>query len=345
MKQEFIAAGRINSLGRRAFIAMIGSAAAAWKSAAHAQDRARLVAVMVPGIATDPESQTTIGTQLAAFRDELASLGWVVGKNLRIETRQSNDDVNALQSGTRDLVALKPDVLVVYSPPGLAAAMEATKTIPIVFHTVPDPVGAGFVASLARPGGNATGFTNLEPAMAGKWVQFLKEMAPGLKAVGMLLNPAVNSHRQFRAAAEAAAAKLGVSPIPLIVTDPPQIGPAIDGLGGTEGCGLVVFPSNIVTRQRDPRRRPRRRSSTCQRSTRQTSSWQAGGLISYGPDEQQQFRDAATYVARILNGESPANLPVQAPTKFDLTINLKTARSLGLTVPQTLLATADEVIE
>jgi putative tryptophan/tyrosine transport system substrate-binding protein len=345
VKQEFTTAGRIDSLGRRELIAMIGSAAAAaWTGAAHAQVRARLVAVMVPGIATDPESQTTIGTQLAAFRDELASLGWVDGKNLRIETRQSNDDVSALQSSTRDLVALKPDVLVVYSPPGLVAAMEATKTIPIVFHTVPDPVGAGFVASLAHPGGNATGFTNLEPTMAGKWVQLLKEIAPGIKTVAMLINPAVNSHRQFRAAAEAAAATVGVASVQLIVTDQSQIGPAIDGLGGKEGCGLVVFPSNIVTASETL-------VVTHAALQRLPAIYSAnffvagGGLISYGPDERQQFRDAATYVARILNGEKPADLPVQAPTKFDLTINLKTARTLGLTVPQTLLATADEVIE
>jgi putative tryptophan/tyrosine transport system substrate-binding protein len=344
MRQKSTATGRCNPIRRREFVAMIGGAAVAWTGAARAQDGTRLVAVMVPGIAADPNSQAEMGTQLAAFRDQLAKLGWVDGRNLRIEIRHSNDDLSALQSSARDLAALKPDVLVVYSPPALAAAIEATKSIPIVFHTVPDPVGNGFVASLAHPGGNVTGFTNFEPSMAGKWVQFLKEVAPGIKTVAVLLNPAVNSHREFRAAAEAAEAALGIAAMSLAVTDPPQIGPAIDSLAGKEGCGLVVFPSNIVTaneslvithtaRQHLPTIYPASFFVT------------GGGLISYGPDERQQFRDAATYVARILKGEKPADLPIQAPTKFALTINLRTAMSLGLTVPPTLLATADEVIE
>jgi putative ABC transport system substrate-binding protein len=312
--------------------------------AARAQGAVRLVAVMVAAIAGDAESQATTGAQLGAFRDQLAKLGWVVGRNLKIETRQSNDDVSALQASARTLVALRPDVLVVYSPPGLAAAMQATRTIPVVFHTVPDPVGSGFVASLAHPGGNATGFTNFEPSMAGKWIELLKEIAPGIKTVAMLLNPSVHSHQEFRAAAETAAATLGVAPISTTVTDPSEIGPAIDGLAGKEGCALVVFPSNIVVanetlvishaaRQQLPAIYPADFFVT------------GGGLISYGPDESEQFRGAATYVARILNGESPANLPVQAPTKFELAINLKTAKTLGLTVPQTLLVSAQQVIE
>jgi putative tryptophan/tyrosine transport system substrate-binding protein len=325
---------------RRKFITLLGGAAA-WPVMARAQqaERMRRIGVLMYWTADDAEGQA----RLAAFTEALKQLGWSDGTNLRIDIRWATaDDVRRHAS---ELVALAPDVLVAGTGTSTAAPLlEATRTLPIVFVTVIDPVGAGFVASLARPGGNATGFTMFEYGMSGKWLELLKEIAPRLMRVAVLRDPAIASGIGQFSAVQAVAPSLGVEVSPVDVRDAGEIERAITVFARGVNGGLIVTASGsalshrhliatLAARHRLPAIYAGRHYVT------------AGGLISYGPDLVDQFRRAAGYVDRILRGDKPADLPVQAPTKYDLIINLKTAKALGLDMPATVLARADEVIE
>ena len=325
---------------RREFITLIGGAAA-WPLAARAQqpERMRRIGVLMYWTADDTEGQA----RLAAFTQALKQLGWSDGSNLRIDIRWATaDDV---RRHAAELVALAPDVLV--SGTGTATTvplLESTRTVPIVFVAVIDPVGAGFVASLARPGGNATGFTMFEYGLSGKWLELLKQIVPSITRAAVLRDPAVASGIGQFAAVQAVAPSLGVELSPVDVRDAPEIERAVTSFARSSSGGLIVTPSPLANRHRDLiiMLAARHRLPA-------VYAWRYyvtdGGLVSYGPDSIDQYRRAAGYVDRILKGEKPADLPVQAPTKYELVINLKTAKALGLEVPPTLLARADEVIE
>jgi ABC-type uncharacterized transport system substrate-binding protein len=325
-------------LKRREFIVLLGGAAAAWPRATRAQhgERPRRIGVLMYWTADDAEGQA----RLAAFTQALKQLGW---SDLRIDTRWATaDDV---RRHAAELVALTPDVLVAATGTAtVAPLLQATRTVPIVFVTVIDPVGAGFVATLARPGGNATGFTIYEYGMSGKWLELLKEIAPRVTRAAVLRDPAVASGIGQFGAVQAVAPSLGVELSPVDVRDAGEIERAVTDFTRRSNGGLIVTGSaaaivhreliaTLAARHRLPAVYPGRYSVT------------AGGLISYGPDLIDQFRRAAGYVDRILKGEKPAHLPVQAPTKYELVINLKTAKALGLELPPSVLARADEVIE
>jgi putative tryptophan/tyrosine transport system substrate-binding protein len=326
---------------RREFIMLIGSAAAAWPVAARAQqlDRVRRIGVLAYLAADDAEGQA----RLAAFAQALKQLGWSEGGNLRIDTRWATAD--DIRRHAAELVALAPDVLVAATGTAtVAPLLQATRTVPIVFVTVIDPVGAGFVASLARPGGNATGFTIYEYGMSGKWLELLKEIAPGVTRAAVLRDPAVASGIGQFGAAQAVAPSLGMELSPVDVSDAAEIERAVTAFARAGNGGLIVTGGAraiahrqliiaLAARHRLPAVGPGRFFVA------------AGGLISYGPDLIDQFRRAAGYVDRILKGEKPAELPVEAPTKYELVINLRTAKALGLDVPAPLLARADVVIE
>jgi putative ABC transport system substrate-binding protein len=329
---------------RREFITLLGGAAAvAWPLAARAQqpDRVRRIGVLMASAADDSESQARI----AAFLQGLQQLGWADGRNMRIDTRWATTDADDIRRHAAELAALAPDVLVAATGTVTAAPLlQATRTVPIVFVQVIDPVGAGFVVSLARPGGNATGFTIYEYGMSGKWLELLKEIAPRMARAAVLRDPAIASGIGQFAAAQAVAPSLGVELSPVDVRDAGEIEHAVTAFARSSNGGLIVTASALATRHRDliialaarlrlPAVYPNRYFVT------------GGGLISYGPDYVDQYRRAAGYVDRILKGEKPADLPVQAPTRYELTINLKAATALGLSVPPSLLARADEVIE
>jgi ABC-type uncharacterized transport system substrate-binding protein len=326
---------------RREFITLVGGAATAWPLAARAQqgERVRRIGVLMYLAADDAEGQA----RLAAFTQALAQLGWSDGRNLRIDIRWATaDDV---RRHAAELAALAPDVLVAGTGTAtVAPLLQATRTVPIVFVTVIDPVGAGFVASLARPGGNATGFTIYEYSMSGKWLELLKEIAPRVTRAAVLRDPAVASGIGQFGAVQIVAPSLGVELSPVDVRDAGEIERAVTAFASGSNGGLIVTAGaltiahrkliiTLAARHKLPAVYPGRFHVT------------AGGLISYGPDLVGQFRRAAGYVDRILKGEKPADLPVQAPTKYELVINLKTAKALGLDVPAMLLARADEVIE
>jgi putative ABC transport system substrate-binding protein len=327
---------------RREFISLLGGAAVAWPLAVRAQqgERMRRIGVLTNLAADDPEGQV----RNTAFAQALAQLGWTVGDNLRIEQRWAAGDADRLRTYAAELVALKPDVILATGNAGAAPLLHATRTVPIVFVIVPDPVGAGFVDSLARPGGNATGFTSFEYGLSAKWLELLKEIAPSLTRAGVLRDPALAAGPAQFAAIQSMAPSLGVEVSPVNVREPAEIERAIAAFARSANSGLIVTGSALVAvhrhriiavaaRHKLPAVYPER------------SYIHDGGLISYGPNFLDQYRRAAGYVDRILNGEKPADLPVQAPTKYELVINLKTAKGLGLTVPDTLLARADEVIE
>ena len=328
---------------RRDFIRGLGGAAATWPLAVRAQqdERVRRIGVLVASPADDAELQARV----AAFKEGLAQLGWTEGRNVRIDTRWATTNADDLRKHAAELAASTPDVLVGASgTTTVAALLQATRTVPIVFAIVVDPVGAGFVASLARPGGNATGFTMFEYGMSGKWLELLKQIAPGVTRAAVLRDPAIASGIGQFGAIQAVAPSLRVELSPVDVRDAPEIERAVTAFAGIENGGLVVTasPSGTVHRELI--------IALAARHKLPAVYWQrfykaSGGLMSYGPDLLDQFRRAAGYVDRILKGEKPADLPVQAPTKYELVINLKTAKALGLTVPPSLLARADEIIE
>src|SRR5262245_21061882 len=325
---------------RREFITLLGGAAA-WPVAARAQqgERMRRIGVLMYWTADDAEGQA----RLAAFAQALEQLGWSDGRNLRIDIRWAAAD--NVRRHAAELVALAPDVLVAGTGTATAAPLlEATRTLPIVFVAVIDPVGAGFVASLARPEGNATGFTIFEYSMSGKWLELLKEIAPSLTRAAVLRDPGIASGIGQFGAVQIVAPSMGGELSPVDVRDAGEIERAVTAFARGSNGGMIVTSSGtaIVHRQTIIALAARHRLPAVYSDR---GSVTAGGLISYGPDRLDPFRRTAGYVDRILKGEKPADLPVQAPTKYELVINLKTAKELGLTVPDSLLARADEVLE
>jgi putative ABC transport system substrate-binding protein len=328
-------------IGRRQFISLLGGAAT-WPLAARGQqaERVRRVGVLMSTAADDPESPLRV----AAFAQGLGELGWTVGRNVQMDYRWGGGDPERFRRSAAELVALAPNVILVNATPAVLAVQQATRTLPIVFVNVADPVGSGIVASLARPGGNATGFTLFEYSISAKWLELLKEIAPRVTQVAVL-----RDHRspagigQF-SAIQTVASSLRVELYPLGVDDIQGIDDAIAAAVRKPTGGMIVTGSPIATMHRESiiGLAARRQLPAVYTAHAFVS---AGGLISYGPDRVTPFRNAAGYVDRILKGEKPADLPVQAPTKYELIINLKTAKALGLTVPDTLLARADEVIE
>jgi ABC-type uncharacterized transport system substrate-binding protein len=328
-------------VNRRQFIALLG-AAVAWPLAARAQQAAKMrrIGVFMPGVADDAEFQA----RNAAFLQGLGELGWTVGRNLRIDYRWGAGDAERYRAIAAELVATEPDLIVALGTSTVGALRRATRSVPIVFTNVTDPVGGGLVASLARPGGNATGFLSTEFGFGGKWLELLKEIAPRLKRVAVIRDAAIGSQTGVFGGIQSVAPTLGVELRPIDSRDAGEIEREVVAFASQPNGGLIaVSGSNVLlhrellvtlaTRYGLPAIYPYR------------SHVLSGGLVCYGPDTIDQFRQAAAYVNRILKGEKPADLPVQAPTKYDLVINLKTARALGLTVPDTLLARADEVIE
>ena len=329
---------------RRDFITLLGGAAAAWPLAARAQqgERVRRVGVLSNFAESDLEAQSMV----EALHQTLQELGWVEGRNLRFDHRWAAGNSTRIQAFAKALVALQPDVIVGHVTPAVTALRKETSTIPIVFIQVSDPIGAGFIANLAHPGGNITGFTTYEPSMVGKWVEMLKEMAPRVSRLAFLFNPQTAPFvtRYYQGPLESSARSLGIQPSANPVHNASEIESVITALAREPGVGLIVMPDsfNIVHRERII-------ALAAQNKLPAISPYQfmvaEGGLMSYGIDVVDLFRRAAAYIDRILKGEKPADLPVQAPTKFALVINLKTAKALGLDVPPTLLARADEVIE
>jgi len=331
-------------MNRREFITLLGGAAAAWPHVARAQqpERVRRIGVFMPLAADDPIGQARI----AALRKGLEKLGWTEGRNIRIDTRwTSTGDVESMQRFAKELVALQPDLIVTQSTPITATLLQETRTIPIVFALVADPIGSGFVASFAKPGGNVTGFVTIEPTMAGKWLELLKEIAPSVVRVAFLFNPVTATYFEYWLNPfKAAAVSFAVEAIAAPVRDRSELESVIAEQARAPNGGLVVMPdtftdthrleiTSLAAGYRLPAVYPYRQFTA------------VGGLLSYGDDLIDNFRRAPTYVDRILKGEKPSELPVQAPVKFDLVINLKTAKALGLDVPLHLQQRADEVIE
>jgi len=329
---------------RREFIGVIGIAAA-WPRVTRAQqgERIRRIGLLMLVAEIDPQAQA----ELAAFVTELRHLGWTEGQNIRIDQRWANGDVGRLKVLATELVDLKPDLLVGQGSAALAALQQATRTLPIVFADVTDPVGQGFVESLARPGGNTTGFAMFEVSMGEKWLDLLKTLAPSTEHVAVLSNPVTSTAsfgKLYFQSINAVARRFGIKPFSLAIDNEADLERRLSDLAREPNSGLIVlidaftyvhrdFIIDQVARHRIP--------------TIYTISFfaEAGGLASYGVDLAAQFGQAATYVDRILRGARPADLPVQQPTKFKLVINVKTAKGLGITVPQSLLVTADEVME
>ena len=326
---------------RRHFITLIGGAAAAWPLAAASQhtDQMRRIGVLVAYAEGDPEMQA----RLMAFRQGLEQLGWSEGRNIRFDIRFAPAGAGQEHSRAQELVALKPDVIFAHTPQVVASLQRESRAIPIVFVGVADPVGAGFVASLSRSGGNLTGFLGIEASIAGKWLTMLKEIAP-ITRVALIANPK-NIFDYFVGAAEPVARSLSIELVPSRVGNAAEIEHAIESFAsGKPNGGLVLPPDATTSVSRDLII-----ALAAQYRLPAVYSFRlfvkAGGLMSYGVDFVHQNWQAASYVDRILRGEKPADLPVQAPTKYETAVNLKTAKSLGLTVPPDLLVAADEVIE
>jgi putative ABC transport system substrate-binding protein len=327
---------------RRQFITLLGGAAMAWPLAARAQqpERVRRIGVLMNLAADDREGKA----RLAAFVDGLEQSGWNNGRNLRLEIRWGAGDGDRFRQYATELVALAPEVILAGSGATMPALRRATRSVPIVFTLVPDPVGAGFVASLARPGGNVTGFTNFEYSIGGKFLELLKEIAPGVRRAAVLRDAADPAGIGQWGAIQTAAPSFGVELTPIGLDDAAEIERAVTAFAHSSNGGLIVTSSAPSTVHRHliiALAARHRLPAVCASRLFATS----GALIAYGPDPLDQYRRAAGYVDRILKGEKPADLPVQAPTRYDLVINLKTAKALGLTVPDKLLAVADEVIE
>jgi len=327
---------------RREFIALIGGAAA-WPLAARAQQSARIrhIGILMAFSENDPEAQSWAG----GFREELGKLGWTEGHNIQIDTRWATADVESLQHFAKQLVALQPDLILTGSTPATAAMRQQTNTIPIIFAMVGDPVGSGFVASLSRPGGNLTGFTPIENSLGGKWVELLKEIAPRVVRVAMVFDPAMAPFASYYLNPfKAAAASFGMEAIVAPVDDMAALEGVVATSAREPNSGLIVMPdafmighhtdiTSLVARYRVPTVYPFRIFA------------EVGGLVSYGSNALDEFRRAASYADRILKGAKPSELPVQTPINFDLVINLKTAKALGLDVPSSVRLRADEVIE
>ena len=329
------------TIGRRELlVALGGSAAAGWSLAARAQqgERVRRVGVLMNLAADDPEGQTRI----VAFVQGLQQSGWTDGRNIRIDTRWAAGDADRFHRYAEELLALAPDVILASATPSVQALQQATRTVPIVFANVGDPVGMGFVESLARPGGNTTGFTPLEFGFGAKWLELLKEIAPRLTRVAVLRDLTIGPAQL--SAIQAVAPSFGVELSPVGVRDAGEIERTIAAFAQSSNAGMIVTPSTSAAIHRDliVMLAARHRLPA-------VYSWRyfatAGGLISYGPNPIDMYRRAASYVDRILKGEKPADLPVQTPTKYQLVVNLKTAKALGLDIPTSILARADEVIE
>ena len=327
---------------RRDFITVVGGAAATWPLAARAQqaERIRRIGVLLPAVADDPEWQARVG----AFLQALALLGWTIGRNVRIDIRWATTNAGEIRRHAAELAALAPDVILAGGATPAGPLLHATSIVPIVFTFGIDPVGAGLVDSLARPGGNATGFMSYEFSIGGKWLELLKEIAPGLTRVAVLRDATQAFAMSLFAATQAVAPSLGVEAIPVNMRDAGEIEQSVETFARSPNGGMIAVGSAAVVRHRELI------LMLAARLKLPAVYWErflvaAGGLMSYGPDLVEQFRQAAGYVDRILKGEKPADLPVQAPTKYRLIINLKTAKALGLEVPSTLLARADEVIE
>jgi ABC-type uncharacterized transport system substrate-binding protein len=327
---------------RREFITLLGGTMVAWPLAARAQQppAMRRIGVLSTFAADDPEGQARI----AAFLQALQPLGWSVGRNVRIDYRWGAGDAANTRKNAAELVALAPDVILTSGAAAVAPLLEATRAVPIVFVLVADPVGAGFVGSLAQPGGNATGFLAVEYGLAGKWLELLKEIAPVVTRAAVVRDPAITAGIGMFGAIQSVAPSLGMEVSPVNVRDPSEMERAIATFARSANGGLIVTASalafthrnlivTLAARHKLPAVYPERAFVA------------AGGLISYGADYIDQYRKAAGYVDRILKGEKPADLPVQAPTRYETVLNLKTAKALGLDVPATVLVRADEVIE
>ena len=326
---------------RRQFIALLGGAAT-WPLAARAQqaDRMRRIGMMLPATADNAEYQARVG----AFQQALAPLGWIVGRNARIDIRWATTNVADIRKHTAELVALAPDVIVAHGAATVGPLLQATRVVPVVFANVADPVGAGLVDSLARPGGNITGFMNFEYSIGGKWLELLKQIAPSVTRVAVLRDPTTPTGIGQFGVIQSMAPSLRVEVNPVNLSDANEIERTVATFASAPNGGLIATSVASVSRHRE---------LIVALAARyklpavyfESPFVTAGGLMSYGPDRIDQYRQAAGYVDRILKGEKPADLPVQAPTKYQLAINLKTAKALRLTVLATLLARADEVIE
>jgi putative ABC transport system substrate-binding protein len=327
---------------RRDFITLLGGAAAAWPLAARAQqpERMRRIGVLMALAADDPEGQA----RLVAFAQGLQESGWTDGRNVRIDTRWAAGDADRFRRYAAELIALAPDVILASGGTGAGALLQASRTVPIVFTQTNDPVGAGYVDSLARPGGNATGFTNMEYGTSGKYLELLKEIAPSMARAAVLRDPTVPQGIGQFGAIQAVAPSFGVELRPIDVRDATEIERGVTAFAHSANGGLIASASAFTAVHRNLI------ITLAARHKLPAIYWDrffvsGGGLISYGPDSIDPHRRAAGYVDRILKGAKPADLPVQAPTKYELAINLKTAGALGLTVPPMLLARTDAVIE
>src|SRR5262245_28954275 len=332
---------RGDRMRRRAFIGLLGGAAA-WPLAARAQQRERVrrVAVLLPATADDSRFQTFFG----AFLQALGQSAWTIGENVRVDVRWASANAAEIRRHAAELVALAPDVILAHGDSTVGPLLQATRTVPVVFPAVADPVGAGYVDSLPRPGGNATGFMNFEYSIGGKWLELLKEMAPGVTRIAVLRDPAIASGTGQFGVIQAVAPSHRMEVSPVSMRDAGEIERAVGAFAGATGGGLIVTASGLANVHRDLI------VTLATRHKLPAVYYERffvafGGLLSYGPNYIDQYRRAAGYVDRILKGEKPADLPVQAPTKYELVINLKTAKALGLDVPPSVLARADEVIE
>ncbi len=329
---------------RRDLIALLGSVPASWPLAAYAQQpqQMRHIGVLLAFDESDPRPERW----LTSFTKGLTELGWTTGRTLQADIRWAGNDVGLMQKYAKELVALKPNVILAFGTPVTAALQRETRTIPIVFAIVSDPVGEGFVASLAHPGGNITGFHNSEASIGGKWFELLAQVAPGLKRVAMIYNPdtAPGHGKYYMPDFDAAAHSSQVIPISAAVHTVADLESAIAHLGSEPGGGFIAMADFFLLNNREPMI-----AAAAQSRVPAIYPWRevtvAGGLLSYGPDLEDIVRRAAPYVDRILRGENPPNLPVQVPTKFHLVVNLKTAKALGLTISRDFLLVADEVID
>jgi putative ABC transport system substrate-binding protein len=327
---------------RRDFITLLGGAAASWPLAARAQQggRIRRIGVLMGG----DENDRWVKTNLAAFTQAVAGLGWTDGRNVRMDVRWGGGDANRMGALAQELVGLQPDIIVASTTPVIIALQRETRTIPIIFANVGDPVASGIVPRLDRPNGNVTGFAILEATLGGKWLDLLSEIAPGLKRAAIMFNPDTIPASLYLPSLETAARSLKVEPIIARVHSDVEIEAAIFALGREPGGGLVVMPDQWMLVHRLPIILAAARNNVP--AVYSVSDFaRDGGLLSYGTDGVDSWRRAAFYVDRILRGEKPGDLPVQFPTKYEMVLNLKTAKALGLTIPAILQATADEVIE